>query len=432
MRQRQVDEVERELRARYGHGYNYGLLPLTAAQGKARTPGGEEHECDMVVYVAPTGESWLVITGGSKALLDCVFRSTEDWLVIDGEFAGGGRFSVSRVHCSSVAVDQGVVGYGKAYSPLRVAYAEAGPEQAMRVRQYLTNLCYTGTEAVRDAADGWSASAITVPLGGRECRLEHVGDYDKRKALLEKGGVRVLPTAVLERREPVVQGGVAGVLAEGAAMTRLAGMATGTDVRAAAYELIDKDGMAVEAAFLPVITLDFCPAYATFSLVGVPNSGVSLTELLTQCTAEYIAKEEPYQLSDFVTYVTLARSSIWLPGSIAHLLLGLECVLTAFLINVKHEAPEGVIKKSITQKLKAFNADYRFVDSRYTGDWLREDIRNPLLHTGVIAVMNSAQLYEAFWELYVLSYLIFLAIVGYDGRFRPKRDSWDTVQVPWA
>jgi len=87
----------------------------------------------------------------------------------------------------------------------------------------------------------------------------------------------------------------------------------------------------------------------------------------------------------------------------------LLCALTA-LEHVTYQwqlaggnSPAAIQERNLVEKLKHLNTSLRFIDAKYMSDWLREGIRNPIVHIGAIPAMSAQQLMEATEELLLLS-----------------------------
>ena len=69
---------------------------------------------------------------------------------------------------------------------------------------------------------------------------------------------------------------------------------------------------------------------------------------------------------------------------------------------------------NLVQELRYLNTSFRSISAKYTGDWLREDLRNPIMHTGAVPGMDAGQLLQATEKLLLLARDILFHLLGFD------------------
>ena len=119
-------------------------------------------------------------------------------------------------------------------------------------------------------------------------------------------------------------------------------------------------------------------------------------------------------LKRYVGYLLGAwRDDIFVELRLACVLFALESLGASWFL-ADGCSPEEVAKRSIIAKLGRINSCLRFIPRKYKSDWLRDDLRNPLVHTGAVPLMTPAQVHEATEELLVLAVDIFFRILGFE------------------
>ena len=72
---------------------------------------------------------------------------------------------------------------------------------------------------------------------------------------------------------------------------------------------------------------------------------------------------------------------------------------------------------NIQQKIGKANGYLRFIPAGQLGDALREGIRNPLFHQGMIPAMSSDEVYSTYVGYFDLLLRMILRVLKYTGKF---------------
>jgi hypothetical protein len=117
----------------------------------------------------------------------------------------------------------------------------------------------------------------------------------------------------------------------------------------------------------------------------------------------------------FIFDLLFAARTPELHVGIVVLVLGLEYLVTHYGRNFLHwpEDREG----NLVQKLAWLNREIRCIPKKYLKQKFISEIRNPLIHTGIIVNVPSSELVDTLYDLYRLSALVFLRLVGYSGQY---------------
>jgi hypothetical protein len=107
----------------------------------------------------------------------------------------------------------------------------------------------------------------------------------------------------------------------------------------------------------------------------------------------------------------------YLENKIASLVLLYELILTKYL-KINQPKLKNLEKKSVLQKIKLFNDDFKFIGSDLLDDKLvRIEVRNNLFHLGYLPSLDSSQKIEFFQNYYDLLIQIIFKILGYKGEY---------------
>lgn len=140
----------------------------------------------------------------------------------------------------------------------------------------------------------------------------------------------------------------------------------------------------------------------------------------------FLSLDGPLGLRRFIDMVLVMNQQRAVEFKLAGLILAYEFFCTNFLTaQGKPPAPES----NIQQKLNGVNSFLRFIPKALLDDTLREDIRNPLFHQGVIVGANMRTLWGWHTEYFDLLLQIVFVVLGYAGQFI-SRQTYSPVAVP--
>ena len=120
-------------------------------------------------------------------------------------------------------------------------------------------------------------------------------------------------------------------------------------------------------------------------------------------------------LARFVDLLLEAMHATYAETRVAGAIMALECIGTHWCM-ANGFAADQLEGKPVTEKLKQMNKALRFMDGKFLGDWLRKDLRNPLMHTGIVPTMTPNEVYDAGSELLLLATDVFFRLLGFDRR----------------
>jgi len=151
-------------------------------------------------------------------------------------------------------------------------------------------------------------------------------------------------------------------------------------------------------------------------IIDNKNVRNGIVDIFNNCYEEYCNIDSAINLSIFVSNLLGMYEGKFLEHKIVGLLLSYEYILTKYLIYLGHDENE-VAKLSIQDKLRRLNIILRFIPSRLLGDILRENVRNPLFHSGELTLLNTDEKTNVFKEYFDLLIQIVLKLIGYTGGY---------------
>ncbi|MHB8075655.1 hypothetical protein [Desulfosporosinus fructosivorans] len=144
-----------------------------------------------------------------------------------------------------------------------------------------------------------------------------------------------------------------------------------------------------------------------------------IRNILNNCYDEFARVDSVIDMRLFVSNLLGMYEGKFLEHKLVGLVLSYEFLLTRYLVYLGHNLQE-VTNLSIQDKLRRLNNSMRFISSRLLGDNLREQVRNPIFHTGEISMLNVDEKISIYKEYLDLLIQIVLRIVGYnDGYISP-------------
>lgn len=154
------------------------------------------------------------------------------------------------------------------------------------------------------------------------------------------------------------------------------------------------------------------------SNVIIDNKNVrnGIVDMFNNYYEEYCKIDSAINMNIFVNNLLGMYEGKFLEHKIVGLLLSYEYILTKYLIYLGYDENE-VAKLSIQDKLRRLNINLRFIPSRLLGDILRENVRNPLFHSGEITLLNTDEKINVFKDYFDLLIQIVLKLIGYTGGY---------------
>lgn len=141
-----------------------------------------------------------------------------------------------------------------------------------------------------------------------------------------------------------------------------------------------------------------------------------IRNIFNNCYEEFARIDSAINMSLFVSNMLGMYEGKFLEHKLVGLVLSYEFLLTRYLVYLGHSLQE-VTNLSIQDKLRRLNNSLRFIPSRLLGDNLREQVRNPIFHTGEITMLNTAEKLDIYREYLDLLIQIVLRILSYNGGY---------------
>jgi hypothetical protein len=137
---------------------------------------------------------------------------------------------------------------------------------------------------------------------------------------------------------------------------------------------------------------------------------------LEQCYDGFCNLETSLHLKTFINGLIAMMLQPYIDLRFAILFVSYEFLLSNFLL-FKGLIKEDIEKMNLQQKLYKINEYLKFIPSNLLKDDLREKIRNPLFHQGLIPFMSSEDIYFFFKKYWELLIQIILKILSYTGKY---------------
>lgn len=141
-----------------------------------------------------------------------------------------------------------------------------------------------------------------------------------------------------------------------------------------------------------------------------------IRDIFNNCYEGFASIDSAIDMRLFVSNLLGMYEGKFLEHKLVGLVLSYEFLLTRYLVYLGHSLQE-VSNLSIQGKLRRLNNSMRFIPSRLLGDNLREQVRNPIFHTGEISVLNVDEKLHIYREYLDLLVQIVLRILGYNGGY---------------
>ena len=423
---------------RYGEAYEHGLFGPVQMTATFEASNSEPLERKGELYCGPDGDVFIDIHLADDDVLKARNLVGKE-LDIVGSLADGGTLERGKwsVFMHSVENQAGVVksilrARGKGRH--RITYRKVDLQSPYCVTCSLLNCIFLDTEVTRETSGRARLDTLPVSYAGGDylCRMKpEFFDEEGLKLRLKHGVLRILPTATVET---TVSNGalIDDVIHEMHVLAYLFSFASGTKV-AVGDVIVRQDGESCERRFLNATNAAYNEEAASWAVLNPRNHPKDFASFLDGCGAKANDLWKPYKLWVFIDYLCMAAAARHMEARIAFVILALEFLTAMDLRNQDQMTDDQLANMNLSQKLSRANRRWRFVEKRYFEDWLRRDVRNPLMHTGLMPLLNSGkELLAVFRDLYVLAALALFKIVGYNGNWVDCRDDWNSASVPWA
>jgi len=133
----------------------------------------------------------------------------------------------------------------------------------------------------------------------------------------------------------------------------------------------------------------------------------------------YIELKGKLDLVRFTHLIVEIYQQRFIELKMATLIIAYEQLLTKYLIFNEVEVER---LENIQQKLGALNRIMRFIPKELQNDKLRDQVRNPLFHTGNIPFLSSEEIRSIYFKYQDLLMRIYLRILKYQGNYISRLD----------
>jgi hypothetical protein len=438
---------------RYGYSwaFNHGSRSFDAVVRQARN---WEVHAPATLVVGPDGQAWIVIRPGQPRPQLAQASIARPLVELAIESAGTPAISVPRL-CIEQYNLRGSYGLlyerptgGMVYVPqepiqetftaltmsdVTIAHEALNPDAEYVVRFVLVNAIFDGLEAIACPAAGSPRQVLgrmVFTVNGRQWVLDYLPAYEQRKQAISNKHATAMSTATLTT-ERVAGRDIDALDATVDAICWLMSIASGCAVADPIRQVVAADRL-VQERFRPRMVSTNAHSNVNYELIANHAGGPSLKDFLEQTYAQFVNQSALLGLPQFIGWMLQASSQTVLESKTAIGVLALEAVATRWCMmpgpNALNE--EQVIAMGLQQKLNRMRRNgMDFIETDFT-EALREDIRNPLLHTGAIPVLTPREKAEWADRLYMLGFRILMKVLGFRGKHRDMAHDYRLVDAP--
>jgi hypothetical protein len=416
---------------RYGTWTEHALLGPIEGSARVQWPGRGEYDSRVGLFVGRDAARWLWCAPPPGTLqLPADFRI--EGIQVGGRSDDGRDFTTDA--CAPSALSFSI---GEENSPSQVLLRVESPDFTLRSRPQgagqleaswvLTNAIFNGIDWSADPTAGTGsqrADRFSFAVGARLWQLKWLPEFrDKDREDLRHGIVRSLPTATLSTTL-----GNSSELQdaddEAYAVTRLLSLATGSSVGGGVRRLF-QGGNVTEESFFEWPTFGTAKHFENHALIdNHPQLADALRSFLGTTVAAYRSRDAALGLSRAIGYLEQARSSNVIDARLALCVFALEA-LTHRLCLQNGLTEDQLSGMNIQSKLnRARNRmGMNFIERRFAEE-TRENVRNPMMHTGEIPDLDIVEKVRWSTELYTLAFMMLMSLLGYAGNWFDPIRSW--------
>jgi hypothetical protein len=188
----------------------------------------------------------------------------------------------------------------------------------------------------------------------------------------------------------------------------------------------------VHEAFAPRVAPTDAHSNVNYELIANHAGGAALKDFLEQAYPHYVNLRGPVGLTEFIGWMLQVSAQSVLESKVAIAVLALEAVSTRWCMSqgANPITEQQVLAMNVQQKLNRMRRHgMDFIEADFT-EALREDIRNPLLHTGAIPLMTPREKREWADKLYMLGFRILMKLLQYRGKHRDMLRDYALIDAP--
>lgn len=441
------------LEVKYGQAAALPVWSARSVTAKVSGPGGSSFDSDGLLYVGPDGIAWVWLSPSAVphiAMQHLLSPPEANKFQIRGELDDGRAFAADECLVENINLRGGtgdLVGRPadksltvQLHQPPTVACLllvggrltinarSMQPEQAYRVSYTLLNAIFDGIESTRRDNGDFVFDRFSWTVSGRTWTAQWLPSYKGSLKSLRSGSFRAAPTATLSI-DGVTPDQLDEVDNDLDTICWLMGIATGCMVTAPLRQLWDQENL-VEERVQPQSPSTSARSNTSHKLISNHEPSGGLRSFLEMCHGAFVAKRESLGLTDYIGWLNQARSQEVIQMRVLATVLAVE-LITFKWVTMHGLAAEQAVRMNIETKLNRLRKDgMYFIEKKFTADDLRSDIRNPLMHTGIIPLMSFEELCRWSEDLYDLAFRILLVVLGYKGKYRKLNQSYQLVDAP--
>ncbi len=314
-----------------------------------------------------------------------------------------------------------------------VTHEALNPDTGYTITFVLTNAIYDGLEMIADPSADPPRNVLgrmAFTVGGRQWTLDYLPAFDRRKQAIQNRHATALSTARLTT-EGVPRHELEQLRDQVDSICWLLSIASGCAVADPIRQVITGDRL-VQEEFTPRLAPTDAHSNVNYELIANHAGGPSLKDFLEQSYPQFVNLRTTLGLPEFIGWMLQISAQTVLESKVAIGVLALEAISTRWCMTQGAQplSEQAALNMNLQQKLNRMRINgIDFIERRFT-EALREDIRNPLLHTGAIPLLTPREKSEWADKLYMLAFRILLKLVQYQGKHRDLLSEYALIDAP--
>ena len=401
--------------------YEFSPIPYLSGEGELEH-GTRTVRVRWEVCVPITGDPLFALSSAVRALIPqeqwCWPSRSFNQGTLRGHLASGETVSatgviVTGVSLSSTAQD---ITYAAHFRQFEIIHQERAPTAIVAE---MRNFTFLGTEQVI-RGEGWYLGRFRTVLPSRTVVFEMKPEHERIESLIKSE--RIDRAILSEARIPLLgseqHNDVWSILSN---LEWLLSFLTLNRINSPIVRWLDGD-----AICRTTISDWFSDCYRHVEIMDNLRVPGGLKICLEQVYPNFAALDQTLGLRHLVDKLLQSVDQTSIDFQLAGLILSFEYLCTRYLTS--QGSPPGDAS-SIQDKLRAANRYLRFIPSGLLDDTLRNNIRNPLFHTGAIPNTDMDALLGWYREYFELLIQIIFMILGYRGEYI-SRLNYEPARMP--
>jgi hypothetical protein len=312
-----------------------------------------------------------------------------------------------------------------------VNYTTAAQEQRFRVVYTLVNALFDGLEFSEKVENGTGRRLrdnFTWTSPHHSWTLRWLPEYELRTERLRAGIWPSAPTSTIST-SGVSTADLDSIDKEIDAICWLLSVAIGCPVAAPLRQLWHNDVL-VEERLEPRSVHSSARTNTHYELISNHEPPMGLKQFLENSLDPFLKQQDSLRLTDFIGWMNQARSQRVIQVKAVAGILAIELISYAWVTSHGLSAQQAETA-NIETKLNRMRKDgMHFIEKRFTATDLRSGFRNPLIHTGLIPLMDAKEVHAWAEDLYHLAFRILMFVLGYKGEYRDLTNNYKLVAAP--